>query len=776
MNTGKNPDYRSFLDSKTQLDGDYGFPPTFLPEYLFPFQSALVDWAVRKGRAALFSDCGTGKSIMQLIWAQNVVEHTGKSVLILTPLAVAQQIVREAATFGIDASRSVRGERGSPIVVTNYERLHLFKPKDFAGVVCDECFPAGTEIDTPTGKKHIENVIIGDRIINASGVDVVSDVHRREVPHAVRITVNGSTIVSSPNHPYFTRSGWKGAMDLIAGDEIMATSAAMRMVRRDVHGEMGVSGKNAVLRSILLSEMADATTGASCQGAYAGVGGEAWPEKAGVACLGQTGGEGGNRAHTLLESHAESGNTREGLPHIESDEPRTFRAWGKWTRNDETAVDADGCVGRVVGGGVCLVLGQTDSRLSRTLQDRLSVSRSETRDRGGWELPSQPEGTGSEEGRTAGFARVDRLEVLEPGHPDMDRFRDADGKFYFYDLGATRHPSFSVNGLLVHNSSILKSYDGSSKAEITEFMRQLPYRLLATATAAPNDYTELGTSSEALGYLGYMDMLGRFFVNDQNTSKAFKGRWRTDGDWRFKGHAETAFWKWVASWARALRKPSDLGFSDDGFDLPTLTQQKHVVSARSARPGLLFDIGVKGFQEEREERKRTITERCETVASLVADTGKQAVVWCQLNDEGDTLARMIPDAQQVSGKDSEDSKEEKFVAFSTGQLRVLVTKPIIGAWGMNWQNCDHLTYFPSHSYEQYYQAVRRCWRFGQQSPVTVDIVATEAEVEVQENLQRKSNQADRMFSELVSYMQQGMAIERSAPLAQTIGVPSWLTR
>jgi hypothetical protein len=224
-----------------------------------------------------------------------------------------------------------------------------------------------------------------------------------------------------------------------------------------------------------------------------------------------------------------------------------------------------------------------------------------------------------------------------------------------------------------------------------------------------------------------------------------------------------------------LRRPSDLGFSDDGFHLPELTVQEHVVTARKPPPGMLFDVPATNFFEEREERNRTIPERCEMVASLVSDTGQPAVIWCHLNAEGDLLESLIPDAKQVSGANSDDAKEETFAAFSSGDLRVLITKPKIGAWGLNWQHCNHVVYFPSHSYEQYYQAVRRCWRFGQERPVTVDIVETEGEARIQENLSQKAIQADRMFSELVSHMQDAMHVDRSFDFDTPMELPSWIS-
>lgn len=464
--------YAAFLDAKTQAHSDTGFDPVWMPPFLFDFQAALTEWAIRKGRAAIFADCGLGKTPMQLVWAENVARHTGKRVLILTPLAVAWQTIEEAAKFGIAAEYSKDGRvpHGAGITVTNYERLHLFDRSDYVGLVCDE-------------------------------------------------------------------------------------------------------------------------------------------------------------------------------------------------------------------------------------------------------------------------------------------------------------------------SSALKSFDGVRRAEVTDFARKMSYRLLATATAAPNDYIELGTSSEALGYLGHMDMLGRFFVNDQGNS--VRGmRYRgfaapresigASGQWRFKGHAEDPFWRWVASWARALRRPSDLGFDDNGFRLPPLEHRLHVVSARTRPEGTLFDLPAVGIREERDELRRTIAERCERTAELVGHD-EPAVVWCHLNEEGDRLSRLIPDAVQVSGSDSVDAKEEAFHAFSKGQVRVLVTKPRIGAFGLNWQHVAHMTFFPSHSYEQYYQAVRRSWRFGQTRPVLVDVVTTPGGQNALDNLQRKAKQADQMFDRLVAHMNDALHIARATAAANPIEVPSWLS-
>lgn len=454
----KRTDYQTFLELKAQLDSGSGFAPVWMPDFLFDFQKALVDWALRKGRGAMFADCGLGKTPMQLVWAENIVRKAGKRVLILTPLAVAQQTVAESQKFNIECTRSVAGELYPGINVSNYERLHFFNPDDFGAVVADE-------------------------------------------------------------------------------------------------------------------------------------------------------------------------------------------------------------------------------------------------------------------------------------------------------------------------SSILKSFDGATRAQVTEFMRKIPFRLLCTATAAPNDYTELGTSSEALGELGHSDMLSWFFKNDQHSSHP--NRLRDGAKWRFKGHAERPFWRWVCSWARAVRYPSDLGFDDGAFILPPLTERDHFVTASQLADGMLLAMPAVGLQEQRDERRRTIKERCERAAALVA--GKEpALMWCHLNDEGDLLERLVPDCVQVSGNDSDDAKESKFLAFARGEVRVLVTKPKIGAWGLNFQHCAHVTTFPSHSFEQYYQGIRRCWRFGQRRPVRVDIITTEGEKSVLKNLQRKSAQADKMFTDLVAQMNESVSMDRSLKFPLKESLPSWL--
>lgn len=452
-------DYERFILSRAKWNGDGGFSAESLPDFLFPFQSELVSWALRKGRSAIFADCGLGKTAMQLAWADQVIKRTNKPALLLTPLAVGAQSLREAAKFGIEAARSRDGKMdgSAKVWITNYQQLHKFDPSKFAAVVCDE---------------------------------------------------------------------------------------------------------------------------------------------------------------------------------------------------------------------------------SQAIKD----SKSQTRD------------------------------------------------------------------------------------VVTEFMRTIPYRLLCTATAAPNDYWELGTSSEALGYLGFRDMITTFFKQD--VQKDYLGWGRTK--YRFRGHAEHPYWSWVCSWAKCLRRPSDIGFDDSGFDLPPLHEHEYIVQAAKARKGMLFAIPARNMQEERAERHISISERIEKAVELVEAHVGPSVIWCELNPEGDALERAIPGAVQVKGSMSDDRREEILEAFGAGQIERLVTKPKIGCWGLNWQHCSNVVTFPSHSFEQYYQLVRRCWRFGQTRPVNVHLVVSEGEVGILKSIKRKAHQADVMFEELRQHMNdpQHLAKVDRFPLKEE--VPSWL--
>lgn len=500
-------DYETFLDRKSQMGSSGGFAPTFLPDFLFDFQAALVDWSVRKGRAAIFADTGTGKTIMELVWAENIIRHTNGRVLLLTPLAVGAQMVEEGYKFGIAVGRSRDGTLPQErIVVTNYEQLGKFDSADFAGTICDE-------------------------------------------------------------------------------------------------------------------------------------------------------------------------------------------------------------------------------------------------------------------------------------------------------------------------SSIIKHQSGATQKQVNRFLLKVPYRLLATATAAPNDYVELGTSSEALGYLGHSDMLTRFFImddkkrtrmNDVKLARAARGgnyyqklSYRVAqqiGAWRLKGHAEGPFWQWVCSWAKACRKPSDLGFDDGKFLLPEMIEREHTIEPHTAPDGMLFTVPAFGLQEERDERRRTLRERCAYVAKL-CEPFDYSIIWCDLNPEGELLEELIPYAIEVAGKHSDNYKEAAAEWFkgkrcicddplfrkhvSTWEMqpgcrcghkgghRRLVSKGRVFGFGLNFQICHHVVTFATHSYEKFYQSVRRCYRFGQTHPVTVDIISTTGEVHVRDNMRRKSKAADVMFTNLVRYMNDAQHLER-AKETQEVRVPGWL--
>lgn len=300
-------------------------------------------------------------------------------------------------------------------------------------------------------------------------------------------------------------------------------------------------------------------------------------------------------------------------------------------------------------------------------------------------------------------------------------------------------------GVALDESSILKSTDGHYRTRLIEECKGIPFRLAATATPAPNDFMELGNHAEFLGIMSYTDMLATFFTHDNGDTQK----------WRLKGHAETEFWKWMASWAVMLRKPSDLGYSDEGYDLPPLHQHQHQVSVAytpSLETGTLFPMEASTLQERIAARRDTVEDRVALAASITP-SDRPFVWWCNLNAESDALAKAIPDAVEVRGSDSEADKERKLIDFSEGRIRVLVTKPSICGFGMNWQHCADTGFVGlNDSFEQVYQAIRRFWRFGQKKPVNVHFIAAETEGAVVANLRRKEADAERMAAAMVLHM------------------------
>ena len=307
------------------------------------------------------------------------------------------------------------------------------------------------------------------------------------------------------------------------------------------------------------------------------------------------------------------------------------------------------------------------------------------------------------------------------------------------------HHFMGVNwdGVVLDESSILKAFDGKTRTALTDWAQKIPLRLCCTATPSPNDYEELGGHSEFLGLLPRRVMLAEFFVNDGIDA----------GHWRLKGYAGHLYWKWIVTWAKALRSPADMGYPDDGFALPSLDVETIQVDADHVSEDRLFGVPVASLMERRQARRESIYQRVPIVANMVNESSEPWVVWCDLNDESSALAKAIPDAVEVRGSDDPDVKESRLLAFTNGDARVIVTKPSIAGWGLNWQHCHNVAFAGlSDSYEQYYQAVRRCWRFGQTNPVRVVIVASNREQAVLENVRRKEAQAMTMFAEIVEAM------------------------
>lgn len=303
--------------------------------------------------------------------------------------------------------------------------------------------------------------------------------------------------------------------------------------------------------------------------------------------------------------------------------------------------------------------------------------------------------------------------------------------------------------VMLDESSILKNFEGKTRDAIVSFIKRVPYRFLSTATPSPNDFIELGNSSEALGYMGYMDMLTKFFRTNQNSVDSNN---RNIGEkFYLKPHAERDFFAWVNQWSVMVKKPSDLGFSDDRYSLPELIVKQHTVHNDSTwcidGQAALFAMPAKTMTEVREEQKLTVNTRCEKAVSLAKD--KTSVYWCNLNEESALLSQLDKEAVEIVGGMSIDKKEEILVAFARGEIKRLITKAKMTSMGLNWQHCNHTVFFPTWSYEQYYQAIRRFWRFGQKCDVTCDMVISEGQTRVLEALEQKTAKAIELYGNLV---------------------------
>jgi superfamily II DNA or RNA helicase len=320
--------------------------------------------------------------------------------------------------------------------------------------------------------------------------------------------------------------------------------------------------------------------------------------------------------------------------------------------------------------------------------------------------------------------------------------------------------------VVLDESSILKSFDGKTRNMLISMFGETRWRLACTATPAPNDHMELGNHSEFLGHKSRSEMLAEYFVHDGSSTQA----------WRLKGHAVDRFWGWVASWSSIMRLPSDLGFSDDGYVLPDLVMHEDVIPAKhedARQMGMLFLPDAISLNEQRSLRRSTTSERVE-LARDVASSHDTCLVWAELNSEAEEATKAIAGAVNLQGSDSIQSKADKLEAFSNGEIRVLVTKPKIAGFGMNWQHCNAMVFMgASHSFESTYQAIRRCWRFGQKKPVHVHFVRHELEEAIIRNFKRKQKQHADLMSSMSRYSASGQ-VHASEHNTQHKEIPAWL--
>jgi superfamily II DNA or RNA helicase len=331
-------------------------------------------------------------------------------------------------------------------------------------------------------------------------------------------------------------------------------------------------------------------------------------------------------------------------------------------------------------------------------------------------------------------------------------------------------------GIVLDESSILKAFDGKTRTTIIEAFADTPFRLAGTATPAPNDHTELGNHSEFLGIKTRTEMLAEYFVHDGDTTQ----------EWRIKGHARDQFWRWVSSWGAVIQKPSDLGYEDGGYNLPECVWHEHVIPVGiedAWRAGVLFADEARSLTEQRANRKATMRARVELAASMTAGT-EPWVIWCELNAEADAVTASIEGAVQVAGSDSHDVKSERLAAFADGRIRVLVTKPSVAGFGLNWQHCANTVFLgASNSFEQTYQAVRRFWRFGQTRRVNVHVIRAENEGAIVANYRRKESDAARMGAEMKVWLADAVRSEVQGASAREwndysprapMKVPDWI--
>lgn len=300
-------------------------------------------------------------------------------------------------------------------------------------------------------------------------------------------------------------------------------------------------------------------------------------------------------------------------------------------------------------------------------------------------------------------------------------------------------------GVVLDESSILKSHTSKTREAIVTWFKDTPYKLSCTATPSPNDYMELGNQSDFLGVMSAQEMLATFFTHDGgDTSK-----------WRLKGHGKTRFWEWMATWSICIRNPADLGFDGSQYDLPPLNIIEHTVSGGQLTEGQLFHVVAQSLTERREAKRNSMDDRIALTTKIANETDGPIIMWCHLNDESEELAKVIPYAVEVTGSMSPEQKESRIMAFTHGDERGIISKASITGYGLNWQHCNTMIFAGmDDSFEKFYQAVRRCWRFGQKRPVNVHIITAETEGAVKANIERKQRQANEMAEQMVAHMRE----------------------
>jgi LAGLIDADG DNA endonuclease family protein/SNF2 domain-containing protein len=822
--------YADFLASKKLVAPAVGVDvaPEQLHPALFPFQRDLVRWSLRKGRAALFEDCGLGKTIQSLAWA----EHAAERVLILAPLAVAQQTVREGERFGIPVSYVRHGddapERG--IAITNYEMLSHFDPAAFGAVVLDEsailkdfngrtrtalieafqhtpmrlcctatpapndiqeianhCLPYHSVIRTRDGNREI-----GDIVRKREPVEVLSfDGHqlvwarvtnwsRRPNPEGLwRIQWGrggkGASLLSTQCHPILTRHGWTPAGDVLPGDEVAIAAPSFSSEQEEVI--LGTLLGDSWLRTL-----------------------RGWPSL--ISCHSKPQWEYLDWMANALGAKTfdvtpRPGGVIEGRQ-IVSQPQRRFRTpqspalWGIWQlayvegkkRVTRAWLDRIGPLGLAVWAmddGTTRTIRY--SREARSCNCKRGAHKKSCSTRGaremvcGYHFVFNTDGFSLEERALIVTWLKERfgLDVIASGGKKIVLTRESTRHFReivapYITLGDHAKEWLSPpvergqeNGIVWLPVASSCAEPGSGGGSVYDIEVEETHNFVMGSGLVVHN-------SEFLGVMTRVEMLAHFFIHD------------SDG-WRLKGHSRKAFFRWLASWGMAVKKPSDIGGDDTGYDLPPLVVTPHFIDTEFTPTDCLFAVGLKGVTDRAKVRRGTLSARVEAAAALVQSEPREAwLLWCGLNDEGYELKRLLPDATLVEGSQSPDEKAAALLGFATSEVKTLLTKPGISGHGMNYQHCARMAFVGlGDSFEAFYQSVRRCWRFGQTRPVHVHVILSELERDIWANVMRKQSEADRLSHELIENASEFAKSELAAVSAgdeyhatQEMALPDWL--